>query len=95
MKKTLAVLLTMGLALSFVGCGSKEAAQVAETATEVAETTQETAVPAQQNAGSEPTGQPEATPEPTPEPTEEPESEIPYEEEVEIVLDEGEASAGF
>ena len=42
MKKTLAVLLTMGLALSFVGCG-KEAAQVAETATEVAETAQETA----------------------------------------------------
>ena len=43
MKKTLAVLLTMGLALSFVGCGSKEATQVAETATEVAETAQETA----------------------------------------------------
>ena len=44
MKKTLAVLLTMGLALSFVGCGSKEATEaVNETATEVAETATETA----------------------------------------------------
>ena len=44
MKKTLAVLLTMGLALSFVGCGSKETTEaVNETATEVAETATETA----------------------------------------------------
>ena len=42
MKKTLAVLLTMGLALSFVGCG-KQATEVAETATEVAQTAEETA----------------------------------------------------
>ncbi len=50
MKKTLAVLLTMGLALSFVGCGSKEAAQVAETANEVAETATETAEAVQETA---------------------------------------------
>ncbi|MBQ3798522.1 MAG: hypothetical protein II842_19965 [Butyrivibrio sp.] len=42
MKKTLAVVLTMGLALSFVGCGSKEASQVADTAAEVASTVEET-----------------------------------------------------
>ena len=42
MKKTLAVVLTMGLALSFVGCGSKEATQVADTAAEAASTVQET-----------------------------------------------------
>ncbi len=42
MKKTLAVVLTMGLALSFVGCGSKEATQVADTATEAASAVQET-----------------------------------------------------
>ena len=50
MKKTLAVVLTMGLALSFVGCGSKEATQVAETATEVAETATEVAETAQETA---------------------------------------------
>ena len=42
MKKTLAVVLTMVLALSFVGCGSKEATQVADTAAEAASTVQET-----------------------------------------------------
>ena len=47
MKKTLAVLLTMGLALSFVGCGSKEAAEAAtETATEAVSEVAETATEA-------------------------------------------------
>jgi len=47
MKKTLAVLLTMGLALSFVGCGSKEAAEaVTETATEAVSEVAETATEA-------------------------------------------------
>ena len=34
MKKTLTVVMAMGLALAFVGCGSKEATTDAQTATE-------------------------------------------------------------
>ena len=34
MKKTLAVVLTMGLALAFVGCGKETPAQTTETAAE-------------------------------------------------------------
>lgn len=46
MKKTLAVVLTMGLALAFVGCG-KQAAEVAETATEAASVVEEAATTAE------------------------------------------------
>ena len=46
MKKTLAVVLTMGLALAFVGCG-KQAAEVAETATEAASVVEEAATAAE------------------------------------------------
>jgi hypothetical protein len=46
MKKTLAVVLTMGLALSFVGCGNKTATETVETATEAVSEAVETATEA-------------------------------------------------
>ncbi|MBE5839306.1 hypothetical protein [Butyrivibrio sp.] len=53
MKKTLAVVLTMGLALSFVGCGSKAATETAETATEAVSEAVETATEAASEAAAE------------------------------------------
>ena len=50
MKKTLTVVLAMGLALAFVGCGSKEAATVTETATETAAAVEEVATQATEAA---------------------------------------------
>ncbi len=46
MKKALAVVLTMGLALSFVGCGDKAATETVETATEAVSEAVETATEA-------------------------------------------------
>ncbi len=46
MKKTLAVVLSMALAFSFAGCGSKEAEVVTETATEAASVVEEVATEA-------------------------------------------------
>jgi hypothetical protein len=46
MKKTLAVVLTMGLALSFVGCGNQTATETVETATEAVSEAVETATEA-------------------------------------------------
>lgn len=53
MKKTLAVVLTMGLALSFVGCGSKATTETAETATEAVSEAVETATEAASEAAAE------------------------------------------
>ncbi|ADL32968.1 hypothetical protein bpr_I0219 [Butyrivibrio proteoclasticus B316] len=47
MKKTLAVVLTMGLALAFVGCGKQEVTEVAETATEAVSAVEEAATVAE------------------------------------------------
>jgi hypothetical protein len=47
MKKTLAVVLTMSLALAFVGCGKQEVTEVAETATEAVSAVEEAATVAE------------------------------------------------